>query len=161
MFLKKNASHSSLIQSCDVYFDADIEKPIITNFPNDTSRNAGEGVSHIAVEWIEPIAKDNSDHVTLIGDHKSGDKFPIGETDVTYVAFDESGNTASDTFVVHIRGEIMIICFVCVGVCVCVGGGLELIGRRVFTIHNQGSLSKRLSSVQHKFREIDENNRCI
>ena len=51
-----------------------------------------------SVQWVEPSASDNFQSVTLTGYYKPGDDFPIGDTIVTYIATDKSGNSANATF---------------------------------------------------------------
>lgn len=42
--------------------------------------------------WTIPSVSDNSGQVTLHSDYDSGDRFPYGNTTVTYTATDGSGN---------------------------------------------------------------------
>jgi len=52
--------------------------------------------------WSAPTASDPCSEVILESTHEPGDYFPIGSTDVTYTATDDSGNTANCTFKVKI-----------------------------------------------------------
>ena len=79
--------------------------PVITFCPSDisstTSCNAGGSTT--PVTWQQPIATDNSGMVNLQSQsHQSGEAFPVGMTQVTYIFINPSGKTATCTFMVTI-----------------------------------------------------------
>lgn len=58
------------------------------------------------VVWEEALFSDNSNEDVFIwSSHKPGQYFSIGETAVTYFATDNSGNNASCTFNITVKGE--------------------------------------------------------
>ena len=56
------------------------------------------------VTWTQPAASDNSGSVTLTSSHISGEDFPIGDTMITYTAYDAASNTITGSFLITIRG---------------------------------------------------------
>ncbi len=96
----------TLQQMCEFSVNTDDEDPTITNIPEDvrvsisledwTFPNA-----RAVATWQAPVTIDNSNLVTLSSTHQSGEKFPIGDTTVTYTATDRAGNTAQESF--HVR----------------------------------------------------------
>ena len=66
------------------------------------------GTQQKSVMFIKPSAADTSGNVTLVKhDYNPGDVFPIGSTVVEYVFADDSGNTASCSFIVVVH-ELLI-----------------------------------------------------
>ena len=63
------------------------------------------GKNTATVTWTEPTATDNDGVKAVTSDHKPNEKFPIGETTVTYTATDNSGNTASCSFKITVKGK--------------------------------------------------------
>ena len=59
------------------------------------------------VSWTEPTVTDNSGSYTLTSTHSSGASFDIGNTTVTYIAVDESGNKATYSFDITVTGMII------------------------------------------------------
>ena len=55
------------------------------------------------VTWDTVRATDNSGSVTLTSNHEPGSAFQIGENIVVYTATDQSGNSATSTFVVIVE----------------------------------------------------------
>ncbi len=55
------------------------------------------------VKWELPQASDNCDIVKTISSHKSGDYFPLGETQVTYWFYDSAGNSTEFSFTVMVK----------------------------------------------------------
>ena len=52
--------------------------------------------------WTEPVASDNCSVQSLAGDHLSGSTFAMGDTVVSYLVTDESGNTTSGSFIITV-----------------------------------------------------------
>ncbi|XP_072016323.1 uncharacterized protein [Amphiura filiformis] len=70
---------------------------------NDITETTGLGSSGATVTWDEPTATDNSGVVSLASrSRQSGSFFNVGDSDVTYQYVDESGNSATCTFTVHV-----------------------------------------------------------
>ena len=67
--------------------------------------NTDPGLPNATVTWEEPSASDNSGLVTLTSNHNSGESFSVGNTTVTYTAFDANGNNDSDIFTVTVIGK--------------------------------------------------------
>ena len=59
------------------------------------------------VSWTEPTVTDNSGSYTLTTTHSPASSFDIGNTIVTYIAVDESGNKATYSFVITVTGMIL------------------------------------------------------
>ncbi|WP_205961614.1 HYR domain-containing protein [Pararhodobacter oceanensis] len=80
----------------------DGEAPVISGMPSDISVQTEVGLSTAVVTWTEPTASDNTAVISLTSSHTSGDRFPIGDTDVTYTAEDAEGNKAEASFTVSV-----------------------------------------------------------
>ena len=85
-------------------FFSDFEKPVITNMPAKITKEIYKGLATTVVNWDEPSASDNSGSPTLTSSHSPGSSFSIGVTSVEYTAVDANGNTATETFIVEIKG---------------------------------------------------------
>ncbi|MFY0598936.1 MAG: HYR domain-containing protein [Cyclobacteriaceae bacterium] len=81
----------------------DNETPEISNIPADIEVTPSESCSSI-VTWEAPLASDNCE-VSLTSTHASGDTFPVGVTEVTYTAMDESDNAVEETFTVTVNSS--------------------------------------------------------
>ena len=82
-----------------------MNSPDIDNIPDDINQRTDPGLPTAAVFWKTPSARDNSGSVVLTSNHNSGDRFPIGDTTVTYTATDQYGNVKTESFTVAVRGE--------------------------------------------------------
>ncbi len=71
--------------------------PVITNMPQNISRNANVNC-RATVSWPTPSASDNCTVVEFSPSHARGSVFELGTTEVTYTAIDESGNSTSSSF---------------------------------------------------------------
>ena len=61
------------------------------------------------MDWEEPLFSDNSqEDVFIWSSHKPGQYFPIGNTRVTYVATDNSGNNVTCHFEVVVKGKTLV-----------------------------------------------------
>ena len=87
---------------------SDAEKPVISDLPDDITRNADQGSATTAVNWVEPTATDNSGSQILTSNHSPGDSYPIGVTAVEYTSVDPSGNTEMQSFTITINGNFEI-----------------------------------------------------
>ena len=90
--------------SCFYLCPADTVPPVVT-CPEDIVVTILTGsASGAPVEWIEPVAVDNSGTANLISQtQQSGAFFGIGQTSVTYRYADNSGNVGSCTFTVTVE----------------------------------------------------------
>jgi len=79
----------------------DQEPPVLT-CPSNSFILLEIGESSHDAFWPTAVATDNHRVVSLTANATSGDNFPIGNTPVTYVAADPSGNVARCTFVVTV-----------------------------------------------------------
>ncbi|CAN8004363.1 unnamed protein product [Ixodes hexagonus] len=69
-----------------------------------------DGNPSAVVTWDEPVFSDNSGTDPVVWQsHAQGAHFPVGETLVTYVASDISGNDASCILRVVVRGEALCV----------------------------------------------------
>jgi len=77
--------------------------PVLSACPGDFAVPAGVGVCYwdSTGGWAVPTATDNCSAV-VTSDWSPGDLFPIGDTTVTYIATDPSGNTDSCSFTVTV-----------------------------------------------------------
>ena len=90
----------------------DTEPPIIMHHLKNLTINADPGERFAVVTWNEPdTVTDNSGSFTLTSNYQSRDTFPIGSTDVEYIATDRSGNFAAVEFVVIVKGTTLRISF--------------------------------------------------
>ena len=72
--------------------------------------NTDPGERFAVVTWDEPVTvTDNSGSVTLTSNYQSADTFPIGNTDVEYIATDQSGNSAAVEFIVIVKGITLCV----------------------------------------------------
>ena len=82
----------------------DKELPVITACPADIELNTLVGNSTAIVTYQPPTATDNSGKVTLNCEPPPQSEFNIGQTNVTCVAIDASGNSKTCAFRVRITG---------------------------------------------------------
>ncbi|XP_062585780.1 hyalin-like, partial [Saccostrea cucullata] len=82
-----------------------IQKPIISDCPENIYAYAGRNSQPSSVSWHEPTAFDNSGNATVIQieGKKSGSLFPLGSHGIVYSAADAEGNISPNcTFKIHI-----------------------------------------------------------
>ena len=80
----------------------DDQIPVVT-CPEDISREVGINVDGVNVPFVEATAIDNSGTVTLVSrSHSPNDRFPVGQTTVTYTFQDPSGNRGSCSFTITV-----------------------------------------------------------
>ena len=63
----------------------------------------------VTVNWQTPTATDNSGEVTVSCDTSSGSRFTIGQTVVTCLAIDTSGNNRTCSFLVNVEGNYKLL----------------------------------------------------
>jgi len=80
----------------------DSESPTITGLSGDLIIDNDPGTCGAMATWAEPVASDNCSVQSLAGDHLSGSTFAMGDTVVSYLATDESGNTTSSSFTITV-----------------------------------------------------------
>jgi HYR domain/CARDB/Secretion system C-terminal sorting domain/Domain of unknown function DUF11 len=80
--------------------------PKLTACPASITVAAAPGATTKVVTWIAPTATDSCSTATLTSTRQSGFAFPIGATNVTYMARDAAGNTASCTFKVTVTATV-------------------------------------------------------
>lgn len=78
----------------------DVISPVVTACPSDITVVAGASCNAIAT-WLEPTFTDNCS-VSVTRSHAPGQTFALGETVVSYVATDGSGNTTTCSFKVNV-----------------------------------------------------------
>ena len=83
----------------------DIEPPQIPGPASNYDKTTDAGLDTAVVTWTQPRFTDNSGTVFVTSNYNSGDRFPIGTTDVVYSISDASGNSNSMTFSVTVRGK--------------------------------------------------------
>lgn len=82
----------------------DTTAPVFINCPKDTTIAPNIGCM-ASYTWIPPFVTDDCGQLNLEVTHINGDKFPKGETVVTYKAIDACGNASTCSFVVRVKGE--------------------------------------------------------
>ncbi len=89
----------------DSFHIPDIEEPVITACPQyqETQTDAGKSTARGAYQ--PPIAIDNSGEVTITCNPPTTSEFDMGQTTVTCIAQDSSGNNDTCEFVVDVKGE--------------------------------------------------------
>ena len=95
----------------NIFLHTDNESPIITNIPDDIFQNTDNGLPTAIVDWIEPIATDNSGIQTLTSTHSPGSSFDIGVTIVSYTSVDSVGHDTTKTFSVTVEGMVKYILY--------------------------------------------------
>ena len=66
--------------------------------------------AYATVFWIDPQVTDNSGQIpTMACDVESGSHFGIGETEVICEAVDSTGNKATCTFILTIKGNVNLL----------------------------------------------------
>ena len=86
---------------------SDNKRPVIYGIPEKLRNKTDHGVPNARVWWEEPTASDNSGSFKMTSTHRPGDSFPIGLTNVTYIAVDPSNNTANSTFTIEVVGKLI------------------------------------------------------
>ncbi|MZQ48387.1 MAG: DUF2341 domain-containing protein, partial [Bacteroidales bacterium] len=84
--------------------------PVISNCPADISVSADAGSCGARVNWTEPTVSDNCTptvNIVWIKSKLPGNFFPIGTTQVNYIARDASGNTSTCSFTVTVNDNTM------------------------------------------------------
>ncbi|XP_033099723.1 uncharacterized protein LOC117103263, partial [Anneissia japonica] len=82
----------------------DDENPILSNCPNDTTFSPMTGSNDVIAVWSDPVATDNVDtSLNVISSHTSNTTFSIGFYPVTYTVSDQSGNSATCSFLITIE----------------------------------------------------------
>ena len=83
-----------------------MESPVFTFCPQNQTTTTEPEQSKALVIWNDPVAVDNSNEEPKIACiPKSGTTFQIKETDVTCIAQDKSGNQATCSFSVNVKGN--------------------------------------------------------
>ena len=97
---------ASLISIKDVPFLTDMDNvPPRISCPPDVLTSSFAGATSYGVRWEEPKVSDNSGReVSVTPSIPMGSRFPIGVTEVIYTATDFSGNNATCSFTVTVRG---------------------------------------------------------
>ncbi len=90
----------SIAIACIVFLHAvDPTPPVCTSTPDDITREIGLRDGGATVGYQEPTATDDCGPAILQSrSHAPGDFFPSGQTTVSYVFVDGSGNTVTCTF---------------------------------------------------------------
>lgn len=85
------------------YSASDDTPPVLTACPNDVTTFTDLDDCMTTYSWTPPTATDECGTVTVTGTRLPDSPFPVGETTVTYTATDQSGNTATCSFVVTVE----------------------------------------------------------
>ncbi len=79
--------------------------PVIHDLPADIQLTATEGQCGAVATWIEPTSTDNCPGRLLANNIPSGSFFLVGQTTVSYVSTDASGNTTTESFTVTVEDD--------------------------------------------------------
>ena len=90
-----------------LFLFVDSESPVITMCPSSQTTATDEGLPTGTVTWEDPTATDNSGSATVTTNYDSPYAFPIGTTEVEYIAMDSSGNEAECAFNVTVIGKCL------------------------------------------------------
>ena len=69
------------------------------------------GLATAVVSWTVTVSDNSGISPTVFSDHQSGDTFELGLTPVSYTAVDASGNKASYSFEVVVKGLLIYTYF--------------------------------------------------
>ena len=83
----------------------DVDAPEIDNMPADITTTNDEGDCGALVSWAEPVAWDNCEVIELVSSHENGGFFPVGTTEVTYTAKDDSDLEYSESFLITVSDD--------------------------------------------------------
>ena len=100
-----NGNVSSCISMVTV---EDTIAPIWANCPSNISVFADSATCASSVTWSVPTVTDNCSIANSSNNFNSGSAFPIGNTTVSYVAIDSSGNADSCVFVVTVTPQPLL-----------------------------------------------------
>ena len=81
----------------------DTQMPVLTGVPADINLNNDAGQCSATYNWLLPEFTDNCGVASFNGTHDSGATFSIGQTIVSYVLTDLSGNILESSFVVTVE----------------------------------------------------------
>ncbi|XP_071785173.1 uncharacterized protein [Asterias amurensis] len=84
--------------------EVDSIPPVLTSCPGNLVEQVQFGVSGTTATWEEPTASDNTGQTVVISQRNflPGSFFPVGDTTVTYVLMDPSGNEVTCQFIVTV-----------------------------------------------------------
>ncbi|MEC9475411.1 MAG: HYR domain-containing protein [Planctomycetota bacterium] len=102
-----NTSMSSFLVTVE-----DTVAPAITGMPTEITVTADTGQSDAIVIWDEPLASDNCAVLSFTSTHLPGDLFPVGVTEVTYTAVDNSGNIGAGSFSITVNDPAPVASFI-------------------------------------------------
>ena len=86
---------------------SDTIMPVIVNCPPSISINVAPNSCANTATWIAPTATDNCPGLVMTSSHNPGASFPVGNTIVSYLAADASGNKAVCSFTVTVVDNIL------------------------------------------------------
>ena len=87
------------------YYFLDTEAPTFEACPINQTRNTDTGLPTVMLAWENPSATDNSGDISEVTcDPPPRTKFVIGQTLVTCVAVDSSGNNNTCSFQINVKG---------------------------------------------------------
>ena len=96
-------NNSTLFSTCDqTIVLSDIQRPSITNCPQNITVTADPSSCIASVSWTDPILTDNCGTPTLYSSHSNPGTYLEGITTVTLRATDACGNTATCSFTITV-----------------------------------------------------------
>ena len=81
---------------------SDTSPPVVTGCPSSFFVNVMPGNTAAQVEWVEPIASDNSGTVFTTSTHSPPTVLPPGSTTIIYTFTDPAGNQQTCRFIVTV-----------------------------------------------------------
>ncbi|MDB4062321.1 HYR domain-containing protein, partial [Vicingaceae bacterium] len=98
-----NANRDSTIEVVTVL---DTIAPMVSNCPINIVVSSAINSCDAAVTWVAPTASDNGQLDSLISSHVNGSTFPLGTTTITYIAYDQSMNTDTCSFMITVLDSV-------------------------------------------------------
>lgn len=99
------------------YFSEDFA-PVIENCSSDIAQDTDPGAPYAIVTWMEPVGSDANGAVTTRANYSPGNIFPLGTTVINYEVTDRTNNTANCSFRVTISGNVVVLHWKNVIICV-------------------------------------------
>ncbi|KAJ8047549.1 Hyalin [Holothuria leucospilota] len=103
-YIFQDSSRNEALCKFRVSVEIDEIPPQIVGCPGNMERTIPSNNNDVYIDWEDPIAEDNTYHVSLVHQsHHGGDLFYEGETEVTYIFQDSAGNENLCSFLITVH----------------------------------------------------------